>query len=38
MLKIRYFPKTKIFYMENEIIQKNNLNEKIINLVKKKVN
>ena len=36
MLKIRYFPKTKIFYMENETIEELNIIKKISNIVTKK--
>ena len=36
MLKVKYFPITIIFYMENEIVEKLNLNEKIKDIIKKK--
>ena len=36
MLKVKYFPITIIFYMENEIVDKLNLIEKIKDIIKKK--
>ena len=36
MLKINYFPKTKIFYMENETTEELNIIKKISNIISKK--
>ena len=36
MLKINYFPKTKIFYMENETTEEIDIIKKISNIVIKK--
>ena len=36
MLKIKYFPKTKIFYMENETTEELNIIKKISNIISKK--
>ena len=36
MLKLKYFPIIIIFYMENEIVEKPNLTDRIITIVKKR--